>query len=122
MLGIMRHCFFHGGGGPELPASSDGDKAESFCQFFPADAAGAPRPGFPGHGKTEREMSKSWSKLPARNMRPIFATKHLPVHLMEMSGGLGSPPPMVGEYADEILAGLGFQKEEIEELRKEQVI
>jgi len=72
----MRHCFFHGGGGQELPASSDGDKAESFGQVFPADAAGAPRPGFPGHGKTDREMSKSWSKSPAMNMTPIFATKH----------------------------------------------
>jgi hypothetical protein len=72
----MRHCFFHGGGGQEPPASSDGDKAESFGQVFPTDAAGAPRPGFPGHGKTEREMSKSWSKSPAMNMTPIFATKH----------------------------------------------
>ena len=41
---------------------------------FPADAAGAHRPGFPGHGKTEREMSKSWSKFPAMNMTPILKT------------------------------------------------
>jgi hypothetical protein len=65
-----------GGGGPEFPASFDRDKAESFGQAFPADAAGAHRLGFPGHGKTEREMSKSWSKSPAMNMTPIFATKH----------------------------------------------
>jgi hypothetical protein len=75
-LGIMRHCFFPGGGGQELPASSDRDKAESFGQAFPADAAGAHPPRFPGHGKTEKEMSKSWSKSPAMNMTPIFATKH----------------------------------------------
>jgi hypothetical protein len=74
-LGIMRHCFFHGGGGQELPASFDRDKAESFGQVFPADAAGAHRPGFPDHGKTEREMSKRWSKFPSMNMTPIFATK-----------------------------------------------
>ena len=46
----------------------------------------------------------------------------LPFHLTDTPGGPQSPPPMVGEHTVEILAGLGFKKEEIEKLQRERII
>jgi len=46
----------------------------------------------------------------------------LPFHLVDTPGRPPTPPPMVGEHTVEILTGLGFTKEEIEDLKKEGVI
>lgn len=46
----------------------------------------------------------------------------LPFHLMDTPGKLQSASPMAGEHNAEILSGIGFQQEEIEQLKKEKII
>jgi hypothetical protein len=64
------------GAGKSSPPPLTETKLNLLARFFPPMLPALTVPGFPDHGKTEREMSKSWSKFPAMNMTPIFATKH----------------------------------------------
>jgi hypothetical protein len=63
------------GAGKSSPPPLTETKLNLLARFFPPMLPALPVPGFPDHGKTEREMSKTWSKSPAMNMTPIFATK-----------------------------------------------
>ncbi len=46
----------------------------------------------------------------------------VPMKFSDTPGEIRSPPPLFGEHTKEILKGLGFSDEQIEELRKEGVI
>jgi len=46
----------------------------------------------------------------------------LPFHLMDTPGKLQSASPMAGEHNVEILSGIGFKKEEIDQFKKEKII
>jgi len=54
------------GAGKNSPPSLRETKLNLLARFFPRMLPALTVPGFPGHGKTEKEM----------NMTPIFATKH----------------------------------------------
>jgi crotonobetainyl-CoA:carnitine CoA-transferase CaiB-like acyl-CoA transferase len=44
------------------------------------------------------------------------------VDFSDTPGRIAGPPPMVGEHTREILAGLGYDEAEIDELRREGVV
>jgi len=46
----------------------------------------------------------------------------IPVKLSETPGNIRSPPPMLGQHTREILEGLGYSQDKIDELRKKGVI
>ena len=46
----------------------------------------------------------------------------VPVKLSRTPGGIHSPGPVLGEHTDEVLAELGYSKEEIAELRSKKVV
>jgi crotonobetainyl-CoA:carnitine CoA-transferase CaiB-like acyl-CoA transferase len=45
-----------------------------------------------------------------------------PIRLSQTPGEISMRPPLLGEHTQDILAGLGFGKAEVEALRKEGVI
>ncbi len=45
-----------------------------------------------------------------------------PVHFSESSAGTRSSAPSIGEHTDEILQGIGYSSEEIEDLKKEGIV
>ena len=51
-----------------------------------------------------------------------FKTTGLPVKLSRTPGAIERPPPLHGEHSDEILAELGLDPDEIEELRRSGVV
>ena len=51
-----------------------------------------------------------------------FKTTGLPVKLSRTPGAIERPPPLHGEHSDEILAELGLDPNEIEELRRSGVV
>lgn len=46
----------------------------------------------------------------------------VPIKLSETPGDIRTPPPMLGQHNEEVLGGLGYTKERIEELKKKRVI
>jgi len=45
-----------------------------------------------------------------------------PVHFSESSAGTRSSAPSIGEHTDEILQGIGYSSEDIEDLKKEGIV
>ncbi len=45
-----------------------------------------------------------------------------PVKLMDMMPRINCPAPTLGQHNEEVLAGLGYTKEQIEALQKEKVV
>ena len=46
----------------------------------------------------------------------------LPIRLSETPGGVRAPAPEFGQHSEEVLMELGYEWDEITELRKEEVI
>ena len=53
--------------------------------------------------------------------RPV-SVPDLPLEMSKSEGGITHRPPLLGEHTDEILAGLGYSREEIVALRAEEVV
>lgn len=63
-----------------------------------------------------------FAKVNYPGLTPSARIMATPVTLSEMPGSVRLPPPTLGQHTDEILAGLGLNHTQIEELRNEGVI